>query len=77
MKNLDVMLSRPGSYLIVGARIFIFAEVDAAGRCFQLEPHSGAWARDGELWPGGWHVEAVASIHGPFARVAREPSETS
>lgn len=66
--SVDIMLSVPGVYVVSSHCQFLFVEVDAEGRCHQLEPHSGKYARDGELRPGGWRVEDLSSIDGPFAR---------
>jgi len=71
MRSIDVMLSRPGLYVVVGHSVIGAIEVDEEGKCFQLELKSGAFARDGELRPGGWFIENIASILGPFARTAR------
>lgn len=67
-RSVDVMLSRPGIYLVVGGGHFGFVEVDADGRCFQLKLSD--YSRDDELRPGGWNIEVIECIHGPFARAA-------
>jgi len=70
MKSLDVVLSRPGIYAVVTPHVLGFVEVDAAGKCFQLELASGTYARDGELRAGGWNIDAILSIEGPFGRLS-------
>jgi hypothetical protein len=66
-RNVDVMLSRPGIYVVVSELGMTFAEVEA-GRCWQLTLTD--YRRDGELRPGGWLLDNIRAIHGPFARVA-------
>lgn len=75
MRNIDVMLSKPGIYVLMTRAGISFVEVDDGGRCWQLEPHSGAYDRDGELRPGRWNVGALVDIHGPFARPAKTAVE--
>lgn len=48
---------------------FRFERAGPAGRAHQLELKSGAYRRDGELRPGGWLLQTIRFIHGPFARV--------
>lgn len=69
MRSVDVMLSRPGIYVVYAHSHLCFVEVDEAGRAHQLELKSGAYRRDGELRPGGWRLQTIRFIHGPFARV--------
>lgn len=71
MRNIDVMLSRPGIYAIVAYGCMGLVEVDGDGRCYQLELASGTYARDGELRAGGWAIDSIIAIHGPFSRAAR------
>ncbi len=66
-RSIDVMTSRPGIYVITGARVVCFVEVDVDGRCWQLKLDD--YRRDGELRPGHWHIDAISSIDGPFARL--------
>lgn len=35
-RNVDVMLSRPGIYVVVALENLTFVEVDPEGRCYQL-----------------------------------------
>ena len=72
-RSIDIMLSRPGIYVVLGSHTYFFVEVDSAGLCYQLEPHSGEYRRDGELRPGHWFIENVTSIDGPFARHVKTP----
>ena len=65
-RSIDVMTSRPGIYMLVGGGYVVLVEVDAAGRCWQLELDD--YRRDGELQPGGWFIESIISILGPFQR---------
>lgn len=67
-KSIEIMLSRPGIYVIVSPVVVMFVEVDADQRCFQLS--LGDYSRDNELQRGGWNLDHIESIHGPFARVA-------
>jgi hypothetical protein len=69
-RNVDIMLSRPGVYVVSTVVAMGFVEVDEDGRCFQLELRSGTYQRDGELRPGGWIIQTIESIDGPFARTA-------
>ncbi len=70
-RSIDVMLSRPGIYVVLTVSGAAFVEVDEAGVCWQLAP-SHDYCRDGELRPGGWNLDAVWSIDGPFARAASQ-----
>lgn len=70
MRNIDVMLSRPGIYLLMTRTVVGLVEVDECGSCFQLELASGRYARDGELRAGRWNTAAITDIHGPFGRTA-------
>lgn len=70
MRSIDLMVSRPGVYVVNTAHQFAMVEVDAHGRCFQLELGSGTFQRDGELRPGRWNITEVRDILGPFARTA-------
>jgi len=70
MRSIDVMLSRPGIYVVLAAHLLAFVEVDETGRCWQLELTSGGYRRDGELRAGGWNTAGIRSIHGPFQRTA-------
>lgn len=67
-RSLDIMLSRPGIYVVITPVALTFVEVDAEARCFQLTLDD--YRRDGELRPGGWLIDQIRAIHGPFARVA-------
>lgn len=66
--SIDVMLSKPGIYVVFGCGSATFLEVDTDGRCWQLTLTD--YRRDGELRPGGWVLDTIAAIHGPFARPA-------
>lgn len=66
-RSLDIMLSRPGIYVVITPIALTFVEVDEEARCFQLTLDD--YRRDGELRPGGWYVDQIKAIHGPFARV--------
>ena len=70
-RNIDLMLSRPGIFVVVGDGHVAFCEVED-GRCWQLTLTD--YARDGELRPGGWILDSIIAIHGPFQRTpaARE-----
>lgn len=68
MRSIDLMVSRPGIYVVTTSSALCMVEVDADGLCFQLEISSGTFQRDGELRPGGWLIADIASILGPFAR---------
>lgn len=70
MRSIDVMLSRPGIYVVTASVGLAMVEVDAAGRCFQLELASGTFQRDGELRAGGWLLSDIRAILGPFARTS-------
>ena len=70
MKSLDVVLSRAGIYAVVTPHVLGFIEVEAGGRCFQLELASGTYARDGELRAGGLNLDAILSFEGPFGRLS-------
>lgn len=67
-RSVDVMLSKPGIYVIVGFGALLFAEVDSEGQCYQLKLSD--YSRDGLLKPGGWLLESIRCIHGPFARAS-------
>lgn len=67
-RNVDVMLSRPGIYVVVALENLTFVEVDPEGRCYQLTLTD--YRRDGELRPGGWNLNVINAIHGPFARTS-------
>lgn len=67
-RNIDVMLSRPGIYCVATWGGIGFVEVEPDGKVHQLELRSGTYARDGELRPGGWCLENIAGIEGPFGR---------
>lgn len=66
-KSVDLMLSRPGIYIMVTDVMLAFCEVDTDGACHQLRP--GDFARDGELRPGGWNLPTGITFYGPLARV--------
>ena len=65
-RNLDIMLSRAGIYVVVTPYGVCLVEVDSEGLCFQLKLTD--YSRDGELRPGGWALDQIRYIHGPFAR---------
>lgn len=67
-RSVDVMLSRPGIYVVVSLSSLAFVEVDPEGRCHQLTLTD--YRRDGEVRPGVWNLNAITAIHGPFARPA-------
>lgn len=62
--SLDTMHKTPGIWVLVGRSIIFFVEVDAEGRCFQLNPDT--FERDGQLERDGWSGNPV--IVGPLAR---------
>lgn len=62
--SLDVMLSKPGIYLVIAPFGMSFCETMPGGKCHQLNPHT--FERDGELSTDGW-AKPVA-IYGPLAR---------
>lgn len=66
-RSIDIMLSRPGIYLVVGCDHMVFVEVDETGQCHQLKLSD--YSRDGVLSPGGWALQQIRVIHGPFARM--------
>jgi hypothetical protein len=66
-QSVDVVLSRPGIYVMASATAMAFCEVDHEGRCYQLRPAD--FARDGELRPGGWILGYGLTFYGPLARV--------
>lgn len=66
--SIDIMLSRPGIYVVVALENLTFVEVDDEGRCHQLTLNG--YRRDGELRPGGWNIDVINAIHGPFQRTA-------
>lgn len=66
--SVDVMLSKPGIYVVVSGCGVGLAEVDAAGRCWSLNLTD--YNRDNELRPGGWNLQALRAILGPFARAS-------
>lgn len=66
-RSVDIMLSRPGIYVVVGCAHLLFVEVDGAGQCHQLKLSD--YSRDGVLSPGGWSLDEIRVIHGPFARM--------
>lgn len=68
MRNIDIVSSKPGIYIMILNGGLLFIESDEDGLIYQLEPHSGAYKRDGELRPGGWNIETIVCFHGPFAR---------
>lgn len=67
-RSLDVMLSRPGIYVVTTPSTVCFVEVDEAGVCHQLAPGRD-YCRDGVLRPGRWSIGSITSIDGPFARM--------
>lgn len=67
-RSLDVMRSKPGIYVIVELGTVGAVEVDADGRAYQCTLEDGH-PRDTELAEGGWCVENIVGILGPFARV--------
>lgn len=66
-QSVDVMLSRPGIYIMVTSNALAFCEVDPDGKCHQLRPQD--FAKDGELRPGRWRLDQGATYYGPLARV--------
>lgn len=72
MISIDVMCSRAGVYVVLAiapsGRAAMLVEVDAAGVVHQLNPRDPTLPRDGVLSPGGWHLEQIVGIHGPFSR---------
>lgn len=67
-KSIDVMLSKPGIYVLVSGIGVSLCEVYPGGRCEQL--HLDTYQPDGELRPDRWNPRQIASILGPFARPA-------
>lgn len=70
MRNIDVMLSRPGIYAVNTANSFALVEVTDEGICHQLELRTGTYQRDGVLRPGKWAISEIIALDGPFARTA-------
>lgn len=67
--SLDIMLSKPGIYVLTGSRGMTFVEVEAEGRCHQLELTN--FTRDGELTGGRWLIGDMI-IFGPFFRAPQQ-----
>lgn len=65
-RNLDVMMSRAGIYVICSTGGICFVEVDEQGKVYQLRLDN--FARDGELIPGRWIVSNITAIFGPLLR---------
>ncbi len=65
-QSVDLMLSKPGIYVVVTSDSLCFCEVEPGGVCHQLRLHD--FARDGVLRPGIWNLEAGATLYGPLAR---------
>lgn len=65
-KSIDIMLSRPGIYVVVSPVAVLLCEIDPEHRCYQLRLDD--YSRDGELRPGGWLLPQIEAIFGPFAR---------
>ena len=62
---LDLMLKVPGIYLIMSGQLGFYAEVDASGQCYQLNPKT--FARDGDPLPRDkWYEDMITSIEGPL-----------
>ena len=53
-RSLDIMLSRPGIYVVITPVALTFVEVDADG-CYQLTLDD--YRRDGELRLGRWLID--------------------
>ena len=68
-RSIDIMLSRPGIYVVSTRCTVVFVEVEG-GICYQLT--RDGYQRDGELRRGGWAINTIVSIDGPFARVKAE-----
>ncbi len=66
--SIDVMLSKPGIYVMVTGGGVGLVEVDQHGICYQLTLDD--YRRDGELRAGGWYIGHIRGILGPFARPA-------
>ncbi len=69
-KSIDVMLSNPGIWVVIGTDMGVTAvflvEVEPGGACHQLDPRT--LERDGPLGAGSWNIGQVASFTGPLAR---------
>lgn len=72
-RSIELMLSKPGIYVINGHYGMIAVEVDGAGRCWNLNPHTMLQER--ELPEGGWDIHAIGVIFGPLARPLPPPKK--
>jgi hypothetical protein len=72
-RSIEVMLSKPGIYVIGGPWGMSAYEVDGAGRCWSIVPET--MERDNELPEGGWNIHAIGVIFGPLARVPADPKQ--
>lgn len=65
--NLDVVLSKPGIYIVLAHTHTAVVEVLPEGDVHQLDPDT--LERDGVLDAGGWNLPVIQKFLGPFARV--------
>ena len=71
-RSIEVMLSKPGIYVVGGHWGMMACEVDDAGRCWSVVPET--MERDNELPQGGWSIHTIGVIFGPLARMP-EPAK--
>lgn len=71
--SVDVMLSKPGIYLVAGRLTMFFVEVEN-GICYQLDE---TFTRDGVLYPGGWNINEIGRIFGPIVSKAPPPTQAA
>ena len=67
-RSVDVMLSKPGIYVVCAMDGFGPVEVGEEGFCWAL--HRDTLERQHPLTPGGWRLGSIVGILGPFARVS-------
>jgi hypothetical protein len=65
--SIDVVLSKPGIYIVLALTHVAAVEVLPEGAVYQLDPDT--LARDGLLDRGGWNLPVIQKFLGPFARV--------
>jgi hypothetical protein len=65
--SIDVVLSKPGIYIVLTRSHTAVVEVLPNGECHQLDPDT--LERDGVLDTGGWNLRVIEKFLGPFARV--------
>lgn len=72
-RSIELMLSKPGIYVIGGNYGMMACEVDGAGRCWSIDPRT--MLPDNELLPGGWEIHLIGVIFGPLARMLASPKQ--